>query len=130
MNGDIIFPKPQPYEIQVALSGIGQSISAGLKKGTARVPFPGTVTGFHIACDPGDKPSSVAVEVDVGKVDPSTAAVTSILSAVATIATGQRSGSGTIDGTQTVAAGDWLQFDVDQGSDGGLLTGTVLVQRS
>lgn len=115
---DVIFPKPQPYEVQVALSGIDQSIAAGLKKGTARVAFAGTVIGFHVACDPGNKPSSVAVEVDVGKVDPSTAVVTSLLSSVATIATGQRAGSGTINGTQTVAAGDWLQFDVDQYSGG------------
>jgi hypothetical protein len=122
-----IAPAREPYPLQVALSGVGAAIASGTKKGVARVPVAGTITSFEIACSPSDEPSAIAVQVDLNKVDLSTGTATSVLSAVAQIATGANAGSGTIDGTQTVSVGDWLQFDVDQGSDGALLTGTVYI---
>lgn len=128
MNGDIIFSKPAVYLIQVALSGNGQAIASGAKKGVAPIVVGGTVVSVQIDCDPANEPSALSVEVDVNKINRSTGAATSILSSVATIATGANTGTGTLNGTQTVAAGDMLTFDVDQGSDGKELVASVKIQ--
>ena len=128
MNGDIIFPKPQAYMIQVALSGNGQAIAAGAKKGVAPIVVGGTVVSVQIDCDPANEPSALSVQVDVNKMNRSTGTETSILSSVATIATGANTGTGTLNGTQTVAAGDMLTFDIDQGSDGKELIASVKIQ--
>lgn len=126
---DIIFPKPQPYLVQVALSVNGQNIAAGTKKGVAPIEIPGTVLSFRVDCDPANEPSAAAVQVDCNKIDRSTGTATSILSSVASIATGANvSTGGAIDGTHTVAAGDMLTFDIDQGSDGKELIATVKIQ--
>ena len=125
---DIIFSKPEAYLIQVALSGNGQAIASGTKKGVAPIEIAGTVLSFRIDCDPANEPSALGVEVDCNKIDRSTGTATSILSSVATIATGANTGTGTLDGTQTVAAGDMLTFDIDQGSDGKELIATVKIQ--
>jgi hypothetical protein len=116
------------YIIQVALSGNGQAISSGTKKGLCRVPFAGTITGFLVVCDPANEPSSVAVQVDLNTVDLSTGALTSVLSSVASIATGANvSTGGAISGSPSVAAGDLLAIDVDQGSDGKELLATITI---
>lgn len=120
----------QDYSIQVALSPNATNISSGNGKGWARVPFAGTITAVHASCDPSNEPSAIAVQVDVNKVDRTTGTATSVLSSVASIATGGNAGSGTVNGTQTVGAGDLLRFDVDQGSDGKELTATVIILRS
>jgi hypothetical protein len=129
VEGDDIAVKA-PYPLQLAMSGVGALITSGTKKGGARVPVSGTITAVNIACSPSDEPSATAVEVDVNKVDKSTGTATSVLSAVATIATGANEGTGTVNGTQSVLVGDWLQFDIDQGSDGALLTVTVYITPS
>lgn len=125
---DIIFPKPRPYLLQVALSGNGQAIAAGTIKGVGPIVVAGIVVSVQIDCDPANEPSASSVQVDCNKIDRSTGTATSILSAVATIATGANTGTGTLNGTQTVAAGDMLTFDVDQGSDGKELIASVLIQ--
>jgi hypothetical protein len=121
---------PADYSIQVALSPNATNISSGNGKGWARVPFAGTITAVHASCDPSNEPSAIAVQVDVNKVDRATGTATSVLSSVASIATGGNAGSGTVNGTQTVEAGDLLRFDVDQGSDGKELTATVIILRT
>jgi hypothetical protein len=116
------------YTIQVALSGNGQNIASGTKKGLFRVPFAGTITGFAIICDPANEPSASAVQCDLNTVNLSTGALTSVLSSVASIATGANvSTGGAISGTPSVAAGDLLAIDVDQGSDGKELVATITI---
>jgi hypothetical protein len=116
------------YTIQVALSGNGQSISSGTKKGLCRVPFAGTITGFLIVCDPANEPSAAAVQCDLNTVNLSTGALTSVLSSVASIATGANvSTGGAISGTPSVSAGDLLAIDIDQGSDGKELVATITI---
>lgn len=116
------------YTIQVALSGNGQNISAGTKKGLCRVPLPGTITGFVVVCDPANEPSAAAVQCDLNTVNLSTGALTSVLSSVASIATGANvSTGGAISGTPSVAAGDLLAIDIDQGSDGKELVATITI---
>jgi hypothetical protein len=116
------------YVIQIALSGNTQNISSGSKKGMCRVPFAGTITGFVCVCDPANEPSSVSVECDLNTVNLSTGALTSVLSSVASIATGANvSTGGAISGSPSVAAGDLLAIDVDQGSDGKELIATITI---
>lgn len=116
------------YTIQVALSGNGQAISAGTKKGLCRVPFAGVISGFAIVCDPANEPSAAVVQVDLNTVNLSTGALTSVLSSVASIATGANvSTGGAISGTPSVAAGDLLAMDIDQGSDGKELLATITI---
>lgn len=116
------------YVIQVALSGNGQAISSGTKKGMCRVPFAGTITGFLIVCDPANEPSAASIECDLNTVNLSTGALTSVLSAVASIAIGANvSTGGTISGTPSVSAGDLLAIDVDQGSDGKELVASITI---
>jgi len=112
--------------IQVALSPNGGAIAAGAGKGFAPVMHAGAITAFRIDCDPNNEPT-VTVEVDLNKVNTSDGTVTSALSSVASITSGNNSGTGTINGTQTVSVGDWLQIDVDQGSDGQDLIASIEV---
>lgn len=109
---------PGPVFIQVALSGNGQAIASGTKKGVAQIPFACNAASFKIVCDPANEPSASSVSVDCNKINLSTGAATTILSSVAAIATSANAGTGTINGTQSFAAGDLVSFDVDQGSDG------------
>lgn len=115
----------EPYYIQVALSANGTSISSGTFKGFARVPKDGNITGLVIDCDPNNEPSAAAVQVDLNTVNRTTGAATSVLSAVAEIATSANTGTGTVNGTQSVSAGDMLSLDIDQGSDGQDLIATI-----
>jgi hypothetical protein len=86
----------------------------------------GTITAFRIDCDPANEPSASAVQVDLNKIDRSTGTAMSVLSSVASIATGTNvSTGGAISGTQTVTTSDMLTFDIDQGSDGKELVATV-----
>jgi hypothetical protein len=119
------FVESRPYYIEVALSTNGENIASGTFKGFARVHTAGNITGLVIDCDPNNEPSASSVQVDLNTVDRSTGTATSVLSAVATIATSANTGTGTVDGTQAVSAGDLLSFDVDQGSDGQDLIATV-----
>jgi hypothetical protein len=120
-------PVAEPYHIQVALSANGAAIAAGTKKGLARVPKAGNITAFVIDCDPANEPSAAAVQVDLNKIARDTGTATSVLSAVAEIATGGNTGTGTINGTQSVSAGDLLTLDIDQGSDGKELIATITI---
>lgn len=116
------------YQIQVALSGNGQAISSGAKKGLLRIPIAGTITGFAVVCDPANKPSVVAVQVDLNSVNLSTGVATTVLSTVATIATGAAASTGgAISGSPSVAVGDLLSLDVDQGADGKELLATITI---
>lgn len=116
------------YQIQVALSGNGQNISAGTKKGLCRVPIAGTISGFAVVCDPANEPSAGAVQVDLNTLNLTTGAATSVLSSVASIATGANvSTGGAISGTPSVAVGDLLSLDIDQGSDGKELVATITI---
>lgn len=117
----------QPYYIQVALSANGAAIAAGTKKGVARVPKAGNITAFVIDCDPANEPSAAAVQVDLNKIARDTGTATSVLSAVAEIATSANTGTGTVNGTQSVSAGDLLTLDIDQGSDGKELIATITI---
>lgn len=128
MTRNVVLELPDDYLIQVALSGNGSAIASGTKKGVCPIVVAGTITAFQIDCDPANEPSSVSVEVDLNKINRSTGTATTVLSAVASIATGANTGTGTINGTQTVAAGDMLTFDVDQGSDGKELIATVTIR--
>lgn len=129
MTRDQTFQLPEPYLIQVALSGNGIAIAAGTKKGVCPITVAGTITAFQIDCDPANEPSAVAVQVDLNKIDRSTGTATSVLSSVASIATSANTSTGgAINGTQTVVAGDMLTFDIDQGSDGKELIATVTIQ--
>jgi len=120
--------KVGPYHVQVALSPNGQAIASGTKKGMFRVPIAGTITGFVCVCDPANEPSVVSVECDLNTLDLSTGAATSVLSSVATIATGANASTGgAISGTPAVAVGDLLSIDVDQGSDGKELLATITI---
>lgn len=119
-----------PYFIEVALSVNAESIESGTGKGFARVHTAGTITGLVIDCNPASEPSTIAVQVDLNKVNRSTGTPTSVLSAVASISTGANTGTGTVNGTQAVAVGDLLSFDVDQGSDGQDLIATVEITPS
>lgn len=114
-----------PYYISVALSGNGAAVASGSKKGVARVTRAGNITGFVIDCDPANEPSAAAIECDLNKLDRSTGSATSVLSAVASIATSGNTGTGTVNGTQSVSAGDLLSIDIDQGSDGKELLATI-----
>jgi hypothetical protein len=116
------------YE-KVALSPNGASIAAGAGKGFVPVSHAGTITAFSVQCDPNNEPT-VTVEVDLNKVNTSDGTVTSALSSVASITSGNNSGTGTINGTQTVSVGDWLQVDIDQGSDGQDLIGIIEITPS
>ena len=117
----------QPLYIQVALSGNTKAITAGTKKGLFRSPRTGTITAFVVDCDPANKPSASSVQVDLNKINRTTAVATSVLSAVATIAIAGTTGTGIINGTQSVSAGDLLSIDIDQGSDGKELTATITI---
>ena len=120
--------KVGPYHVQVALSPNGQNIASGTKKGMCRVPIAGTITGFACVCDPANEPSADNVECDLNTLNLGTGAATSVLSSVASIATGANvSTGGTISGTPSVAAGDLLSIDVDQGSDGKELLATITI---
>lgn len=103
---------------KVALSPNGAAIAAGTGKGFVPITVAGTITAVRIDLDPANEPTDQATLVDVNKVNRSTGIATSILTAAMSIATSANSATGTINGTQTVVAGDWLQVDVDQGSDG------------
>jgi hypothetical protein len=117
---------PEKVYLQVALSGNGQAIASGAKKGVVPVPVAGTITAFRVDCDPANEPSVAAVEVDLNKIDRSTGTATSVLSSVASIATSANvSTGGAISGTQTVTAADILTCDIDQGSDGKELVATI-----
>lgn len=116
------------YTIQMALSGYDTSVSSGTKKGQCRVPLAGTITGFLITCDPANEPSAVAIQCDLNTVNLSTGALTTVLSSVASIATGANvSTGGAISGSPAVAAGDQLAVDIDQGSDGKGLVATITI---
>lgn len=116
------------YHIQVALSGYDTAISTGTKKGLCRVPIAGTITGFAVVCDPANEPSAAAIQVDLNTVDLSTGAETTVLSSVASIATGANvSTGGAINGSPAVAVGDLLAMDIDQGSDGKGLLATITI---
>lgn len=116
------------YTIQIALSGYDTAVSTGTKKGQCRVPFAGTITGFLITCDPANEPSAAAIQCDLNTVDLSTGALTTCLSSVASIATGANvSTGGAISGSPSVAAGDQLAIDIDQGSDGKGLVATITI---
>lgn len=131
MTRNVVLELPDDYLIQVALSGNGQSIASGAKKGVCPIVVAGTITAFQIDCDPANEPSAAAVQVDLNKIDRSTGTATSVLSSVASIATGANvSTGGAINGTQTVASGDMLTFDIDQGSDGRELIATVTIRPS
>jgi hypothetical protein len=131
MTRNVVLELPDDYLIQVALSGNGSAIASGAKKGVCPIVVAGTIIGFKIDCDPANEPSAAAVQVDLNKIDRSTGTATSILSSVASIATGANvSTGGAINGTQTVAAGDMLTFDIDQGSDGKELIATVTIRPS
>jgi hypothetical protein len=126
-----IAPAKELYHIQVALSANGQAIASGTKKGLCRVPIAGTITAFNVVCDPANEPSATSVECDLNTVDLSTGAATSVLSSVATIATGANASTGgAISGTPAVAVGDLLSIDVDQGSDGKELLATITITPS
>ena len=126
-----IAPAKEPVHIQVALSGNGQAIASGTKKGMFRVPVAGTVTAFNVVCDPANEPSATSVECDLNTLHLSTGAATSVLSSVATIATGANvSTGGAISGTPSVAVGDLLSIDIDQGSDGKELLATITITPS
>lgn len=116
------------YE-KVALSPNGAAIAAGTGKGFVPVSHAGTITAFSVQCDPNNEPT-VTVEVDLNKVNTSDGTVTSALSSVASITSGNNSGTGTINGTQTVSVGDWLQVDIDQGSNGQDLIGIIEITPS
>jgi hypothetical protein len=123
-----IAPAREPYEIQVALSTNGQNIASGTKKGMCRVPIAGTITGFVIVCDPANEPVAEAVQCDLNTLNLGTGAATSVLSSVASIATGANASTGgAISGTPAVAIGDLLSIDVDQGSDGKELLATITI---
>jgi hypothetical protein len=116
------------YVIQIALSGYDQAVSSGTKKGQCRVPFAGTITGFAITCDPANEPSAAAIQCDLNTVNLSTGALTSVLTSVASIATGANvSTGGAISGSPSVAAGDQLAVDIDQGSDGKGLLASITI---
>lgn len=120
--------KAGPYHIQIALSGNGQNIASGTKKGMCRVPIAGTITGFVCVCDPANEPSADNVECDLNTLNLANGAATSVLSSVASIATGANvSTGGAISGTPSVAVGDLLSIDVDQGSDGKELLATITI---
>ncbi len=126
MSRDQILPISEKIYLQVALSGNGSAIASGTKKGVVPVPMAGTITAFRVDCDPANEPSAAAVEVDLNKLNRLTGAATSILSSVASIATGANvSTGGAISGTQTVTASDILTCDIDQGSDGKELIATI-----
>lgn len=117
-----------PLHIQIALSPNGQNIAAGTKKGMFRVPIAGTITGFVCVCDPANEPSATSVQCDLNTLDLTTGAATSVLSSVATIATGANASTGgAISGTPAVSVGDLLSVDVDQGSDGQELLATITI---
>ena len=130
MTRNIVLELPDDYLIQVALSTNGQNIASGAKKGFAPIVIAGTIIRVQIDCDPANEPSAAAVQVDCNKIDRSTGTATSILSSVAPIAAGANTGTGTINGTQTVVDGDALTFDVDQGSDGKELVVSVIIRPS
>ena len=113
------------YYLQASLSAFGVNIATGSKVAILRVPQAGTITGIVIDCDPANEPSATAVRVDLNTVDRSTGAATSVLSAVAEIATSGNTGTGTVSGSPSVAAGDLLSLDIDQGSDGRGLIATI-----
>lgn len=116
------------YVIQIALSGYDTAVSSGTKKGQCRVPYPGTITGFAITCDPANEPSAAAIQCDLNTVNLSTGAITTCLTGVASIATGANvSTGGAISGSPSVSAGDQLAVDIDQGSDGKGLLATITI---
>jgi hypothetical protein len=102
----------------IALSGSGANIASGAKKGVWPIKEDIRIVSVSIDCDPANEPSSVAVEVDANRMDRSTGSASTILSAVASIATSANTGTGTVNGTQDFDAGSMMTFDVDQGSDG------------
>ena len=117
-----------PYYIQVALSANGQAIAAGTKKGMCRVPLAGTITAFNVVCDPANEPVAEAVQCDLNTLNLGTGAATSVLSSVASIATSANASTGgAISGTPSVAVGDLLSIDIDQGSDGKELVATITI---
>jgi hypothetical protein len=116
------------YQIQIALSGYDTAVSTGTKKGQCRIPIAGTITGFAITCDPANEPSAAAIQCDLNTVNLSTGALTTCLTSVASIATGANvSTGGVISGSPSVAVGDQLAVDIDQGSDGKGLLATIII---
>lgn len=116
------------YQIKVALSGYDTALSTGTKKGYFDISIPGVITGFSVCCDPANEPSAAAAQFDLNTVNASTGALTSVLSSVASIATSANvSTDGAISGSPSVAAGDKLAVDCDQGSDGKFYVATITI---
>jgi hypothetical protein len=116
------------YQLKVALSGYDQVLSSGTKKGFFDISIAGVITGFSVCCDPANEPSAAAAQFDLNTVNASTGALTSVLSSVASIATGANvSTGGAISGSPSVAAGDKLAVDCDQGSDGKFYVATITI---
>jgi len=93
-----------------------------------RVPVAGVITGFVCVCDPANEPSATSVQCDLNTLNLTTGAATSVLSSVASIATGANASTGgAISGSPSVAAGALLSIDVDQGSDGKELLATITI---
>jgi hypothetical protein len=113
--------------ITVALSGYDTAISTGDGKGFLRVRIGGRIESVTIDCDPNNEPIIGSIIVDCSKINRTTGAATSVLSTKATITTGNNTGTGTLDGTQSVSAGDLLRFDIDQAADGKELLATVVI---
>lgn len=120
-------PITPPYHMEVALSYGDDDVTAGAKKELIYVHTSGDITDFRIICDPANEPIAGDIEVDLNTVDSGTGAATSVLSSVATIVTETSSGIGTVDGTQSVTAGDLLSIDVDSGSDGKRLRAIIKI---
>lgn len=116
------------YHLKVVLSGYDQLLTSGTKKGFFDIDIPGVITGFKVCCDPANEPSAAAAQFDLNTVNDSTGALTSVLSSVASIATGANvSTGGAISGSPSVAAGDKLAVDCDQGSDGKFYVATITI---
>ena len=116
------------YQIKVALSGYDTALSTGTKKGYFDISIPGVITGFSVCCDPANEPSAAAAQFDLNTVNASTGALTSVLTSVASIATSANvSTGGAISGSPSVAAGDKLAVDCDQGSDGKFYVATITI---
>ncbi len=113
--------------ITVALSGYDTAISTGDGKGFLRVRIGGRIESVTIDCDPNNEPIIGSIIVDCSKINRTTGAATSVFSTKATIAINGNTGTGTLDGTQSVSAGDLLRFDIDQAADGKELLATVVI---
>lgn len=113
--------------LSMIIDGGGSTLTTG-SKGFVEVPFAGTITAWRVMAN-----ASGSVVVDVKKATysglPSTSSIAA--SAKPTLSSAQKNQDTTLTGwTTSVAAGDWLEFNVDSATTVTRVTVSITIART